>query len=476
MIRIKFLILSLLSTSALAKAPFYKLRQSHDQSVLVKRLSDGKIIYENNKDLALSPASVTKLFTSAAMLAKFSPAHKFETTFFYTGKNVKGVIEGNLHIVGSGDPLLINEKLWQMAADFKHLGIREIKGDIVIDNSLFDGSTWDKSRRGSRHSSNNAYDAPVSAFGVNFNTFPIAFAPGYKKNDKAFMSIDPYPIKGINLINGVTTSNNTSLRARRSSKNGQVNVSSSGSISPGSSLKKLYRSVADPTTSGGEQIRSFLREFDIEVRGSVKSGRKPRPSKFLYKIESYELSRMISGLNKYSNNYIADVLIKRLGASFYKGKEYHPGSLKAGMSVLKDFLVNEVNISSGAKLHNGSGLDTRNRVSASHVMSLLEYMYKRMDIFPEFLSSLPASGWDGTLEDRFRRQNLKHLVGKVRAKTGTLTRPISVSSLAGYMGHPKHGMLAFVIIENGKAKKEQANILDLRARQESALSIITKRY
>ena len=109
-------------------------------------------------------------------------------------------------------------------------------------------------------------------------------------------------------------------------------------------------------------------------------------------------------------------------------------------------------------------------------MSLLEYMYKRMDIFPEFLSSLPASGWDGTLEDRFRRQNLKHLVGKVRAKTGTLTRPISVSSLAGYMGHPKHGMLAFVIIENGKAKKEQANILDLRARQESALSIITKRY
>ena len=79
----------LLSTIAAANEPFYKIGQDHDQSVLILRLSDGKIIYENNKDLLLSPASVTKLITSAALLSKFSPAHKFSTKFYYTGKNEK---------------------------------------------------------------------------------------------------------------------------------------------------------------------------------------------------------------------------------------------------------------------------------------------------------------------------------------------------------------------------------------------------
>ena len=469
-----------MSSYSLAKtSPFYRLNQPHKESILFKRLSDGKIIYESNSNTLLSPASVTKLFTSATALAKFSPAYKFETKVYYTGQKKDGIISGDLYFVGSGDPLLVSEKLWQMAADFKHMGIKTIRGDIVVDNSLFDDSTWDKSRAHSQRRSNNAYDAPVSAFGINFNTFPIAFAPGYKVGDQAFMQVDPYPIDGITLKNGVKTASNGKpyVKVTRSSENQRVTVLANGRLPHSYTLKKVYRSVSDPVQIGGEQIRSFLGHEEIKVMGKVRSSKLPVGAKELYTIESYEVSRMISGLNKYSNNYIADVLIKRLGAQFSDSKAKKvPGSLQNGMDVLRNFLDDEVKIPKNYELYNGSGLDTRNRVNAQQVVALLEYMYKRMDLFPEFLASLPAAGWDGTLEDRFKKRTMKTLHGHVRAKTGTLTKPVTVSSLAGYMGHPHHGIVAFAILENGVRKKQQPSILDFRARQEDALIGILEKF
>ncbi|SMF66241.1 D-alanyl-D-alanine carboxypeptidase/D-alanyl-D-alanine endopeptidase [Pseudobacteriovorax antillogorgiicola] len=475
MLRIITLLLVLISSSAQSASPFYKLGTAHQQSVLFKRLKDGKLIYQKNPDRLLSPASVTKLFTSAAALAKFSPAHQFETKFFYTGTKKQGVISGDLYIVGDGDPLLISEKLWQMAADFRMMGIKEISGRIVIDNSLFDGDTRDDSREDSRYMSNNAYDAPVSAFGINFNTFPVAIAPGYQEGRPAFMSIDPYPIDGIEVSNRVVTTSRGKpyVRVTRSSKKDMVLVASKGRISLESPMRKVYRSVSDPLRTGGEQIRSFLAKENIVVKGQVAAGKLPQAATELYTIKSYELSRMISGLNKYSNNYIADVLVKRMGAEFSGAG---PGSFTNGMAVLKDFLAQEVKLPKGFQLYNGSGLDTRNRVNASQVVALLEYMYQRMDLFPEFLASLPAAGWDGTLEDRFDQDRLKPLHGQVRAKTGTLTSPITVSSLAGYLGHPEHGMIAFAIIENGVTRKQQPSVLDFRARQELALKAIIDRF
>jgi len=85
------------------------------------------------------------------------------------------------------------------------------------------------------------------------------------------------------------------------------------------------------------------------------------------------------------------------------------------------------------------------------------------------LSSLPASGVDGTLKDRFKKSKFRGLIGNVRAKTGTLTEPVSASSLAGYVRHPVHGMVAFAIIQNGITGKKQPSIGALRDSQEESL-------
>ncbi len=151
--------------------------KTSDYGVIFTRLSDGKILYEKNSDQLLSPASVTKIITSATALSYFGPAFAFKTPIYHTGRLVNGHITGDLIIQGNGDPFLVSEILWQTAVDLRHLGIKAVDGDIVIDTSLFDLETRDNSRaEGTRHSSH-AYDAPVSAFAVNFNTVAVAVTP-----------------------------------------------------------------------------------------------------------------------------------------------------------------------------------------------------------------------------------------------------------------------------------------------------------
>jgi serine-type D-Ala-D-Ala carboxypeptidase/endopeptidase (penicillin-binding protein 4) len=120
---------------------FHNLSAQVNQSILFVRLKDQKILYQKTPQALLIPASVTKLVTSGASLFHLGPQYKFRTQFYHTGNRKGHMIKGDLIVVGSGDPLFISEKLWQAAADLRHMGIRSISGDIIIDNSLFDNET-----------------------------------------------------------------------------------------------------------------------------------------------------------------------------------------------------------------------------------------------------------------------------------------------------------------------------------------------
>lgn len=446
------------------------------QSVLVVRLSDGKTLYEKDADQLLAPASVTKVVTSAAVLAKFSPVHTFKTGLFYTGTRKNDRILGDLVVVGDGDPFIVSEKLWQLAADIKNLGIHDFQGDLILDNSLFDDETRDEGRKAAAKETRNAYDAPVTAFGVNFNAYALAIAPGATAGQPAIANLDPYPLRSVVIESTVRTSKPKAAKAlevrRTDSKNGEKLVAS-GTIAEGSPMVKIYRSVGNPTVAAGEYLKAFLRAEGVTVRGLVKSGVKPASATPLLELESYEMRKIVSGLNTFSNNFIADVLVKRLGAAFPAlGQVDAPGSgsFANGLAAISNFLRTEVGIKSDFVLQNGSGLDTDNRLSARQVTAVLAYMERRMDIYPEFLGSLPASGWDGTMKKRFHKGGEQVLVnGFIRAKTGTLTEPVAVSGIAGYFRHPKHGLSAFCILENGQKGQAQPAITDLRDRQDQVL-------
>lgn len=447
-----------------------------DQSVAVMRVRDGKLLYGYNKDKQLTPASVTKLITAAASLKLWGADHSFKTDLYYTGRKSGGTIFGDLYVKGNGDPYLVSEKLWQMAADLRNMGLQRIKGNIVLDQSLFDGIERDQSRQNGSKYSRNAYDAPVTALGVNFNTFELMVAPSQTQGSKALVSLSPYPVRSISVRNNVTTVGNTKSKKpsvrRVSNKNGGSTLIAAGSISKNADSFKVYRSVNDPGLSSGEIIRAFLQKEQIKVDGIIKSSATPSSAKKLYTIDGYPISKIVGGLNAFSNNFIADVLVKRMGAAFYnKAEPDLPGSgtYGNGVAVLNRFLTDELGNEEKFTIKNGSGLSTDNRLSAQLLAKLLVKMNDELEYFPEFMTSLPTSGVDGTLKKRFKSPLTKHLKGKVRAKTGTLTQPISVSSLAGYINHKDHGLLAFAIIQNGKRSKNQPNILDLRFSQERAL-------
>ncbi|NRA65242.1 MAG: D-alanyl-D-alanine carboxypeptidase/D-alanyl-D-alanine-endopeptidase [Pseudobacteriovorax sp.] len=462
------------------KNPFYQIRAAHQSSVLVKRLSDGKEIFAKNSDTALSPASVSKLVIAAAALDHFSPTYQFETNFLYDGSMRNGRISGNLYIRGSGDPMIINEKLWQLAADFAHMGLKEISGSLIIDASIFDAEDLDRSRKSSKAFSRNAYNAPISGFSVNFNTFPVAFASGEGIGSPARVSIDPYPVAGIQITNTSKTTQGTRSRVqavRTTKPSGNISITASGQVGLNAPIRKVYRAMSNPAIISGDVIRGFLKQHGIDIKGPTKLGKAPKNVKTLYTLKGFQLRRLIAGLNRYSNNHIADSLLKALGAYHRGGQSVRgQGSVQTGLAVVTKFLQTKGKSPSKVQLYNGSGLDPRNRLSAADVVNLLEYMSKRADLYPEFLASLPAAGWDGTLKGRFNRGDLVQLKGHMRAKTGTLTQPITVSSLAGYVHHPKHGMLAFAIIDNGVARKSQPGVTEFRRRQDLAIRNIIKNF
>lgn len=446
-------------------------RQNVSRGIVVQQVSTGQVIYEHNADELLSPASVTKVITAAAVLHKLTPGYLFKTRWYRTGTMIDGTISGDLIVVGDGDPFIVSEKLWQLAADLKNMGVDTIKGDLVIDNGVFDDEGRDVSRTSGANRSRNAYDAPVSAFAVNFNTLAFIIAPGDKADSSARVSFDPYAITGMRIDNRVRTGRSGSANSlqieRQSMPDGGAKFVATGSIGGEALPQKLYRSVGEQTFSNGEIIRAFLKGAGVKWDGKTRLGALPKSAKLLYELDSYPMSQIVGGLNKFSNNFIADMLVKRLGATFYK-----EGSLSNGMRVVEEFLRDGVGIKTKFELRNGSGLNTENRITARQVGALLKYMESRFDLYPEFLASMPAAGLDGTLAKRFKDKKTALAKGLIRAKTGTLTEPISVASLAGYLRDPELGLLAFVMIDNGITNKAQPSIEKLRLLQDEVLATI----
>lgn len=442
-------------------------------SAKVVSLTTGKTLFSENEDKTLTPASVTKTILAAAALEEFGPAHQFTTKVLHTGKRIHSKIKGDLIVVGAGDPFLISEKLWQLVADIRNLGIDEISGDLVIDNSLFDNEWRDQSRKGAKTASRNAYDAPVSALGVNFNTFAIFIGPGSSTGKPAIITLDPYNINDIEITNTTKTTSGSefSIKVNRKTTNGKTVLNASGQIGKSQGIHKIYRSISNSQTTPGKIVKAFLENNQIRVQGNVVNKPLPKNARFLTEVAGYPIREIVRGLNTFSNNYIADMLTKGLAKRAHPNS---PGDLDAGSKFLKDYMKKRSKTGASLIINNGSGLDTENKISARHLVDLLSYMYNASSVFPEFYASLPAAGWDGTMKNRFSRSKQKRLHGLIRAKTGTLTSPISVASLSGYLKHPKEGIVAFAILHNGIEGRSQPSISALRDQQDQFLtSLIT---
>jgi serine-type D-Ala-D-Ala carboxypeptidase/endopeptidase (penicillin-binding protein 4) len=413
------------------------LGHSHS-GIEVFSLEDGRVLYGSHAHDLLNPASNTKIFTSAAALSRLGSDYRWVTEVFLDAPPDKGVVKGNLTLRGKGDPTLLSERMWEMASELWHLGLRQVKGDLILDDSFFDqvseGPGWDQ------EDTDRAYLAPISALASNWGSFAIYVSPGDHPGQKARVEIEPMS-PYFKIDNQVTTGGRGVRKIKTSgvANRDGYHVKVSGHIPVDSPTAAFWRKVGDPTRYTGETFKQILSQRGIKITGRIRRGVRSPAAKLFYTSQSDGLDIVLKRLNKQSSNFVAEMLVKTMGAEI----RCVPGSWPSGIDAIEDFLGQEVGIPRGSYvMRNGSGLDDVNRFSADQVIRVLAYMYSRLTVAPEYLSSLPIAAKDGTI--RFRMTDTP-AAGRVRAKTGTLE---DVSALSGYVESLGGRHYAFALLVN----------------------------
>jgi len=391
-----------------------------------------------NSRTLMIPASITKLVTGAAVLDEIPPGTKVKTQLLSGAVGSGGILKGDLCLKGGGDPGFISESMWYLVNAFLRTGILDIQGDLLVDESLFDDSHFDFSRQKQRV--DRAYDAPVSALSFNWNSVNVFVRPGPTVGAPAEVFLDPeneYTKINGRIITAAAGNGQTASAERVNGSEGDV-IEVGGKISLGHSEVVIYKSISNPPIWAGKQLKGFFLQRNVKISGQVKKAVCGSELSVLAEVESEPIERMLADMNKFSNNYVAEMLTKMLGSL-----EEKPGSIAGGMKKINKFLKSLGVPSSEMSLVNPSGLTRENKMSAAALLKVLEHLQQDFRLMPEMFVSLPIAGVDGTLKKR-----LKGTPGErfVRAKTGYLN---GVISLAGFAGNSEGRVLPFVFIYNG---------------------------
>lgn len=398
------------------------------ENVSLQIMDGTREIFAVNAEQKKNPASISKLVTSYAILKKVPVGHRFYTKLFTDG--------ANLYLQGGGDPTFVSENLWYLVNEFTRSGIKNIKGNLIVDDNLFDKVRFDESRQDKRV--DRAYDAPVGALSFNWNAVNIFVRPS-KAGEKANITIDP-------VSNYYTLVNNTTTVLKEIKKELAVNISNnervitvSGDVLIGAKEKVIYKSIAEPDIWTATNLIYFLQQRNITFEGKIIAGTVPEKAELVAVYESKNLSSILADMNKFSNNFVAEMLVKNLAAQEQKSG----ASLKRGVEMIREELA-KVGISQEEILIiNPSGLTQNNSFSAAALNKVLNFVKKDFSIYSIFLEGLPVAGIDGTLKKRMKGTLAE---GWVRAKTGYLD---GVVSLAGFAGKRDGTIYTFSFLYNG---------------------------
>ncbi len=400
-----------------------------------------KPLYQLNANQSFIPASLIKLFTASALLDLLSPSLQF-TTRFLTKHKIKGsVLKGDLYLKGGGDPAFVSESLWNLVNNLKRTGLKKIEGDLIVDESLFDGKIKGERLPQPSHSS---YDAPVGALSFNWNTANIYLRPGKKRGDPLAVIVDPSPLYFANIENHTKTAKKQSVFIQRYTKNSRESLKISGSLPLLSPEILIYRNILYPAIWTGWNTLSFLKQRGIYITGRIKKGKTPHKASVLAEWKSRPLTEHIKLMMKYSNNFMVEMLVKNMVVELM-GKT---GNLKDGLQIIKEHIKNLGINPQEYSMIQASGLSRKNKLTPYHLLKVLKYWLNH-PLQPEFESALPIAGEDGTLEKYFKKSNLK---GHIHAKTGSIR---GVTGLAGYLTTKKGEKKIFVFLFNGPASSQK---------------------
>jgi D-alanyl-D-alanine carboxypeptidase/D-alanyl-D-alanine-endopeptidase (penicillin-binding protein 4) len=405
---------------------------------LIVRRGDGRTVYARSPDEMLIPASNMKVLTALTVLDHYGPAHRFETVIRSDRPpDARGAV-GELAIVGGGDPVLNSEDWWRLAADLRAEGLRAVEGDLWVDDSLFDREYWHPDW-GSI--SFRAYHAPVAALSANYGAFFIEVAPAKAEGRPLEVDVDP-PIPYLEVANQGRTVGRKGRRGlvleRGAVEKGREIIELRGRMRVGDEPQRFARGIRNPVLYAGEILKWQLQALGIVVKGRVRHGPARQPN-VLLRYRGRPLSEIVRLFMKYSNNAVAETLVKGLGT----GGGARKGTWATGLEAMNGRLGSMGVLASGTAIVDASGLSPANRLSARVLVNAMERAERAFALGPEFMSAFPIAGRDGTLEERASGS-----AEQIRAKTGLLKNQ-GVLSLSGMARRGDGQEFFFSVLVNG---------------------------
>ncbi|MFQ5482181.1 MAG: D-alanyl-D-alanine carboxypeptidase/D-alanyl-D-alanine-endopeptidase [Nitrospinaceae bacterium] len=407
--------------------------------VLIASPSRGEALVRKNSRRPFIPASNMKMVTTAAALKLVGPDYRFYTRLYTPAKVAGRILRGDLYLKGFGDPFLVTEQMWLLVNQLKHLPVDRIEGDVYVDDSYFGGQAevpgW------SRYSGPEPYLAPLGALSFNFNTVTVHVGPGPKVGAPPQVVVQPMTdyIRVRNTARTVPRSRRSRLIVNRHPGGGYDQITVSGKVSTDRARKTFYLNIPDPAWHAGYAFLHFLRQAGVEVTGALRRGTVPAGARQLVEHASPPFASILQGLNKYSNNFMAEQILRTLAAQEFGP----PGTTQNGVRLLRRYMESLGYGPEDFVIEDGSGLSRDNRLTPEQIVSVLMDAQKDLTVYPEFISALAIMGVDGSVDGR-----MKKVAGaaRIRAKTGTLNQ---VSALSGYFQSQDREVFAFSILMNG---------------------------
>lgn len=390
-------------------------------AAVVEPVDGSAPVVSHNARVPMNPASVMKVVTTYAALDLLGPAFTFRTEAYVAGEPANGVLTGNLHIRGGGDPKLTYDRLWRMARQLRNRGLREIRGDIVLDRSYFAPVAHDPARFD--NDPRRAYNAGADALLVNFNAINFRFLP-----DGGVVRVTAEPdLPNVEIASRLKLSTEPCVSYRRDLAHDVVEVgllatvSFSGSYPAACGERVLPLSIFDSARFTESTLRWLWGETGGVLRGNIREGPVPADAKLFLRHESEPLANLVRDMNKHSSNVMARHLFLALSAQ-PRGAD---GEAAASARIVAAWLRGRRIEAPELVIENGSGLSRAERASAETLAAILRQAWAGV-VMPEMVSSLPVLAVDGTLKSRRARG----AAGRAHLKGGTLT---DVQSVAGYV-------------------------------------------
>jgi serine-type D-Ala-D-Ala carboxypeptidase/endopeptidase (penicillin-binding protein 4) len=436
-------------------------------------LAAGEPLWSHNAEVPMSLASTVKLFTASAALRALGPGFVWRTALYGDSPSEKNAttvdnhpeVIDTLYLRGRGDPTLDLAALRTLAVDLADLGIRRISKQIIIDSRYFDDAI-EPPRFADQPKEQAAFRAPISALSINRNavTVVIATAPG--DPGTPVVRLDPPVEDYVKVITDqlvATPDGKTRIRLDVTPKKDVLELKITGQIS--SAGRPFYRRIRidDPFAFAVAALRMALAERGIRTPARASSGEVPPTARLLVSFDSPPLSEIIYRMNKFSDNFLAEMIFKTMGAQ--QRLIAGPATWSDAAAAMQGYL-DTLRLPGPIRIDNGSGLFDASSASANQLVAVLRSSYQDFRIAPDFIASLPIAAVDGTLRSRFGGG--RAAAGLVRAKTGTLS---SVSTLAGYVGPNLANLIAFAVLANEIQPTQRAEV---RALQEDLVEVLAR--